>query len=52
MYLQALVWKGFAELLRKEPEELAVIFNNVEFLRKTIIPVEGKFVMITVITKH
>lgn len=41
-FIKALVWKGFAKLLKQEPEELAVVFNNVEFLRKTVIPEEGK----------
>jgi len=41
-YFQSLVWQGFAELLHKEPNELAVVFKNVEFLRKTVIPENGK----------
>lgn len=38
-----MVWKGFAKLLKQEPAKLAVVFNNVEFLRKTVIPADGNF---------
>lgn len=43
----SLVWQGFAELLHQEPKELPVVFKNVEFLRKTVIPEQGvvKFVL-------
>jgi len=37
----SLVWQGLAELLYKDPNELPVVFKNVEFLRKTIIPEQG-----------
>lgn len=40
-YFQSLVWQGLAELLYKEPNELPVVFKNVELLRKTIIPDDG-----------
>uniref|UniRef100_A0A2H8TY64 Fatty acid synthase n=1 Tax=Melanaphis sacchari TaxID=742174 RepID=A0A2H8TY64_9HEMI len=36
-----LVWQGFAEMLHKEQNELPVVFKNVEFLNKTVIPEEG-----------
>jgi len=43
----ALAWKGFANLLQREPQTLTIVFDNVEFIRKTIIPKEGelKFVL-------
>ncbi|KAL4113184.1 hypothetical protein QTP88_016854 [Uroleucon formosanum] len=43
----SLAWQGFAELLHQDPNELAVVFKNVEFLRKTVIPENGvvKFVL-------
>lgn len=41
-YFQSLAWQGFAELLHQDPNELAVVFKNVEFLRKTVIPENGK----------
>ncbi|XP_022181594.1 fatty acid synthase-like [Myzus persicae] len=43
----SLVWQGFAELLHQEQNEMPVVFKNVEFLRKTIIPENGvvKFVL-------
>ncbi|XP_050542847.1 fatty acid synthase-like isoform X2 [Daktulosphaira vitifoliae] len=37
----ALVWEGLAKLMYKELVEVPVVFNNVEFLKQTIIPEEG-----------
>lgn len=46
-YFQSIVWQGFAELLYQEPNELPVVFKNVEFLRKTVIPEQGKEIEIS-----
>jgi len=46
-YFQSLVWQGFAELLYQDPNELPVVFKNVEFLRKTVIPEQGKEIEIS-----